>query len=127
MNFPTSLSYLSIPSQSPSFPTSAFHLSVAFLKKRFSILSSFSVTSRNKDVPPENAIPGRHQAKHSSTTKPQCQSKSERAYAEIVSQLRKRGPKERSVGGYIYLLLAGACLFPMPIVLTGGWCLAFDE
>lgn len=35
-----------------------------------------------------------HQAKHSSTTKPQCQSKSERAYAEIVSQLRKRGPKE---------------------------------
>lgn len=38
-------------------------------------------------------VPG-HQAKHSSTTKPQCQSKSERAYAEIVSQLRKRGPKE---------------------------------
>lgn len=36
-----------------------------------------------------------------------------------------RRPKE--LGGYGYGFLAGAYLFPMPIVLTGGGCLAFQS
>ncbi|KAK1547979.1 hypothetical protein Q3G72_015522 [Acer saccharum] len=65
-----------------------------------------------------------HQAKHSSTTKPQCQSKSKQAYAGLTTtEERAKGDR---LEGHGYGFNAGACLKPMPIVLTGG-CLAFQS
>ena len=60
-----------------------------------------------------------HQAKHSSTT-----SMSIEVGTGLCRDLLRR-PKE--LGGYGYGFLAGAYLFPMPIVLTGGGCLAFQS